>query len=131
MKSALFIDLAVESPLTYENEFIHALKQDIPGIETLDLDAGSELLLFSYAATMVKDSERSALVIKAFENSPTKSIYRLADILVKNQNNVLVLLEGNNPILEKMLSVLKDHFLRNKAIPDFLPLAKAFLKNER
>jgi len=129
MKTALFIDLSAIVPLQYEKEFISTIKQKIPGIQTLDLDSDSDSMLFSYAGNMIKDSEKSVILIKADKDSKTRSMYGLADILVKNKEKVLVLFEGENQILEKMLSVLHKSFYKDLSLIDFITTSEDFLKN--
>lgn len=129
MKTVLFIDLSAIVPLQYEKEFISTIKQKIPEIQTLDLDSDSDSMLFSYAGNMIKDSEKSVILIKADKDSKTRSMYGLADILVKNKEKVLVLFEGENQILEKMLSVLQKNFYKNFNLIDFITTSEDFLKN--
>jgi hypothetical protein len=128
MKTALYIDLSVEIPFEFESEFIRSIKSELPEAETLDMDSGSDPMLFSYAAKMITDSGKSVLLIKAEAESSLRKVPGIAEALIKNKKKCLVFLEGENPILEKMLLPVQENYCKLNHLKEIIEKSIDFLR---
>jgi hypothetical protein len=110
-KAFIHIDLSTDNPTHFENPILSELKSFIQNIETFDLDAGSESLLFSYAGELVKRADKSMIVVKVNPDSSFRKIQGIADILIKSKEKVMVLLDGDNQLIRKLFNPIGKNFL--------------------
>lgn len=130
MKSLLYIEAVNELNYTYQKEFIREIKRACEGIEVFDLDNHSGADLFTYAAELLKNSDRCAVILKTDPGAfPGKTVLLLEEIL-NNRDTVFLLLLGENPYAEKLSNKLR-HFARLRSPDEIAPLVIDYFKTSQ
>ena len=126
MKSLIYIELTESVPTAYEKELISWAKNQFPGISTFDLDNHSEVLMFSYAETLAEQADRLVVYVKTRE-VPAGKFIRLAEKLIARKFPILVIMQGENALLSRMFSVLKDSFYKGLSEEEGKKMTEEFL----
>jgi len=110
MKSLIYIELTESIPFAYEKELILWAKKQFSDISTFDVDNQSEALMFSYAQTMAELPGKLAVYVVAEEKVSAAKALRLAEKLTSRKLPTLVIMQGENAMLNRMFGLLKDVF---------------------
>ena len=88
------------------------IKQKFPGIVIFDFDNYSENYLVDQAIELAENSEKLIVLIQAGPKVNTGQATRFLNRIFRmKKNKVLVLFEGENDILEKMIKIVDENHL--------------------
>lgn len=115
-RSLIYIRLAAQQPVTYTVPLLEHVKREVPGITTFEFDNFSEESIRLYAAELLKQSQRAAIVVEAASAGVSISgLTSFFNRLLKAKPPVLLMvLQGEQPLLQKMMQALAGpHFYHN------------------
>lgn len=103
MQAFLYFDLTPDT--AFLKPVVEQVRQHIPTVSVLDLDAKSDELLQHYALRLLRESERAVVCIKADENAAELgSLMPLLEELFEERKQRLVLLQGPHARLHRIFS---------------------------
>ncbi len=104
MQGFLYLDLSASN--TYTKPVVEQVKQQLPGVAILDLDAQSDEVMLHYAKRFLEESERAVICFKAPEpEAGFGKLMPLLEELLQEQPDRLLLLLGNHTRLERIAQV--------------------------
>lgn len=108
----LYIEIIKEPTFDFHKPSLDTLKNTFPKLDTLDLDNHSENYLFDYALSAFQQESQGILYfhIKDTEAQLGKSIL-LLNKLIKKKQQMLIFLEGNHLMLEKMMKIYPNVYI--------------------
>jgi hypothetical protein len=109
MKSLLYIKISDKIEFSYPDKLLPEIKAQIPELGTFDLDNFSDSNLINYGIELLTRSSQCAVIIQTTGTGPVAKLYPLADAVIKNQDKCLVLQNGENEILKKLFSPVKNY----------------------
>ena len=127
IRSLIYIRLVAQQPATYTVPLLEELKRLVPGITTFEFDNFSEESIRQYAAELVKQSEKTAVVVAVeAAGAPLTGLTTFFNRLLKVKPPVLLMaLQGEQPILHKMMhSLAESHFYHKLPQPKLQELLK-------
>lgn len=92
--------------IIFYNPVIAFLKEQKREFMMYDFDNHSESLIIGYAHKLMADSEKTVIYIEAMPESNFKNLMPLLTSFLDNPDRLQFILQGNNPRLEKILSIL-------------------------
>ena len=125
IKSLIYIRIGEQAPTTYAVPLLEQLKQQVPELTTFEFDNYSEESIRQYAAELIRQSERVAVVVIAENGSaPISGISTLFNKLLKAKPpRLLMALEGEQPVLKKMMQTIADpYFYHNMPEKELMKL---------
>lgn len=103
MQAFLYFDLS--SDTAFHKPVVEQVRQSLPTVSILDLDAKSDELLQHYALRLLRESEKAVVCIKADENAAELgSLIPLLEELFEEGEKRLVLLQGQHPRLHRIFA---------------------------
>ncbi len=103
MQAFLYFDLTSDS--AFHKPVVEQVRQSLPAVSILDLDARSDELLQHYALRLLRESEKAVVCIKADENAAElSSLMPLLEELFEEGKQRLVLLQGQHPRLQRIFA---------------------------
>ncbi|PWK27417.1 hypothetical protein LV89_01730 [Arcicella aurantiaca] len=105
----LFLYLQItDSPeeIKFSNPIIASLKEHQKELMIHDFDNHSDILNLSYINKLLNDSDSTLIFIDTNFNSNFSKLMPFFTNLLDNPENIKIILRGNNPSLEKMISIL-------------------------
>jgi len=112
MKGLIYIELTESLTSAYEKELILWAKARFEGITTFDLDSRSDSFMFNYAADLVEQSDKIVLYISIDGAASAAQVTRLAEKLITHKTKRLVLMQGDNALLNRLFSLLKESYYK-------------------
>ncbi len=107
MRTALHISITESIPFSYEKAILQFIRTNVPAINVYDIDNHSESLTIQYAVDLLNQSDKCTIIIEASE-APAGSLRSLLQEVVEHPEKYLVLLNGKNILVERMLRLLKE-----------------------
>ena len=92
--------------ITFSNPIITFLKNQKNEFVMYDFDNHSDSLIIGYAHKLIVDSEKTIIYIEAMPKSNFKNLMPLFTSFLDSPEQLQFVLKGNNPQLEKILSIL-------------------------
>ncbi len=92
--------------IKFYNPVIAFFKEQYPQFTIYDFDNHSDSLIIGYANKLIADSEKTIIYIEAMPESNFKNLMPLLTSFLDNPEQLQFILKGNNPRLEKILSIL-------------------------
>ena len=92
--------------IKFQNPIISFLKEQEKDLIIYDFDNHSDSFIINYARKLMADSEKIILYIETMPNSNFKNLMPLLTNSLDNPDQLQFILKGNNPKLEKFLSIL-------------------------
>jgi hypothetical protein len=107
MNLFLYIQIT-EKPeeVKFYNPIIPFLKEQNFDLTIYDLDNHSDTLLINYVNKLITDSEKTIIYIETTPDAHFKNLMPLLTNFLDNPDHLQFILQGNNPRLEKLLSIL-------------------------
>ena len=103
MQAFLYFDLS--SDTAFHKPVVEQVRQSIPTVSVLDLDARSDELLQHYALRLLREAEKAVVCIKADESTVELGVLMsLLEELFEEEKQRLVLLQGQHPRLQRIFS---------------------------
>ena len=90
----------------FYNPIIAFLKKQNNDIIIYDFDNYSDSLIIGYAHKLIADSEKTIIYIEVMPECNFKNLMPLLTNFLDNPDHSQFILQGNNPRLEKILSIL-------------------------
>ena len=112
MKGLIYIELTESLTSAYEKELILWAKTRFVGITTFDLDSRSDAFMFNYAVDLVEQSDKVAVYISIEGATSAAQVTRLAEKLIAHKSKSLVLMQGDNALLNRLFSLLKESYCK-------------------
>ena len=92
--------------IKFYNPIIAYLKEQKSEFIMYDFDNHSDSLIIDYATKLIADSEKTVIFIEAMPESNFRNLMPLLTNFLDNPERLQFVLKGNNPRLEKILSIL-------------------------
>ena len=92
--------------IKFYNPIIAYLKDQKSEFIMYDFDNHSDSLIIDYATKLIDDSEKTVIFIEAMPESNFRNLMPLLTNFLDNPERLQFVLKGNNPRLEKILSIL-------------------------
>jgi|GEM_PF-3284659 len=134
MNLLLYIAIGPVIPSRYENSIIEKAKIHLPGITVYDCDNHSETLTIRYAADLLAQAARAVAIIQVNEDKTAADgpvlggLRLLFERLLQQPDKLLVLLHGEHPLTERIMSLLPPGRLhKNQSETQQLASMDAFL----
>ena len=108
IRSLIYIRLASAQPVTYTVPLLDRMKKALPGLTTFEFDNFSAASMRHYAATLLQQSEKVAIVVVS-ENAEASvaGLPGFFNRLLKEKPTVLLMvLQGEQPLLHKMMQAV-------------------------
>ncbi|WP_266203314.1 hypothetical protein [Pontibacter kalidii] len=103
MQAFLYFDLAENT--SFHKPVVEQVRQSMPSVSVLDLDAKSDELLQHYALRLLRESEQAVICIKAgADTADFGSLMPLLEELFEEGRQRLVLLQGQHPRLQRIFA---------------------------
>jgi hypothetical protein len=126
MQAFLYLDLTVSA--TYIKPLLGRVKQQLPEVAVLDIDAQSDELLRHYALRLLRESDKAVIYIQAdAATTGFGSMMPLLEELFQEQPNKLILLQGDYPRLLRMLRARPQVQFKQVKEDDVLEEVELFL----
>ena len=107
MKVTIHIEIGEYNKITYKKEVLAWMQLNYPHLITFDFDSHSEATVISYALDLLKQAEEIIIIIDCFPDGNSHSLLKFLDSLTRQKSkSVLVLYNGNDALIERMLSIL-------------------------
>ncbi|MFL5730903.1 MAG: hypothetical protein ACJ75J_15550 [Cytophagaceae bacterium] len=127
MKVLIYIEQLAEPSFTYTNEIINWAHDNIENLVTFDLDNFSDPYMFKYAMQLVENEEKISIVIDIKEKTEAGKMTGLIEKIIQHKEKCMVMMNGEQVMIEKMLSILKERYrheadtpARKKIIAEFM-----------
>lgn len=124
MQAFLFLDMTASE--AYSKPLLGQVKQQLPEVAVLDIDAQSDELLRHYALRLLRESDKAVIYIQAGATEPG-SIMVLLEELFQERPGRLVLLHGDHPRLLRMFQARPQVLFRQVEDQRALEEIKQFL----
>jgi hypothetical protein len=118
MKVLIYLELLEEPSVNYEKEIISWGKENIKSLISFDLDNFSDQYMFKYAIELIEKEEKIVVVVDIKGQAQAGKLMGLVEKIIKYKNKCLVLMNGENVMLEKMFSLLGHNYKRNIALKE-------------
>lgn len=92
--------------IIFYNPIIAFLKEQKSEFILYDFDNHSDSLIIGYAKKLIADSEKTVIFIETMPESNFKNLMPLFTSFLDNPEQLQFVLKGDNPRLEKILSIL-------------------------
>jgi hypothetical protein len=105
----LFLYLQItDSPeeIKFSNPIISYLKEHQKDLMIHDFDNHSDVLNLNYVNRLLNDSDKTLIFIETNFNANFSKLMPFFTNLLDNPESIKIILRGNNPSLEKMISIL-------------------------
>lgn len=106
MQAAIYFQILNDTAYTYEKPVVNALKQQFPALVTFDFDTQSDRTMVGYAMDLLEKSEKAIVIIEATDG-PADGVIMFMEKIAMNKNKCMVLLVGQHPLVQKMLTLLE------------------------
>jgi hypothetical protein len=116
MKVLIHIELLNEPSVSYDKEMISWARENIRNLATFDLDNFSDQYMFKYAMELIEKEEKLVIIIEAKEKAQAGKMLGLIEKIIKHKDKCRVMMNGENAMLEKMLSLLGKNYKSNISI---------------
>ncbi|WP_299759072.1 hypothetical protein [uncultured Pontibacter sp.] len=127
MQAYLYVDLAVST--AFHQPVVKQVRQSMPAVSVLDLDAASDKLLQHYALRLLRESERAVVSIKSDENTADlNSLMPLLEELFVEGKQRLILLQGQHPRLQRIFAARPHVDLKVVREEEVVPAVRQFLE---
>ena len=90
----------------FSNNFLSIIKEQETDFATFDLDNHSESLIINHAIRLLSESKNALIFIEAMPDSKFGNLLSLLNIVLDNPEGIEVIIKGENPKIEKMMSIL-------------------------
>jgi len=90
----------------FDNPIITYLKKQVDALFIYDLDNYSDAFIINNANNLINSSEKTIVYIDAMPEGDFKNLMPLLTNSLDNPDHLQFILQGNNPRLEKILSIL-------------------------
>lgn len=90
----------------FSNNFLSIIKEQETDFATFDLDNHSESLIINHAIRLLSESTNALIFIEAMPDSKFGNVLSLLNIVLDNPEGIEVIIKGENPKVEKMMSIL-------------------------
>jgi hypothetical protein len=129
MHAFIYLDLTASA--TYIKPLLGQVKQQLPEVAVLDIDAESDELLRHYALRLLRESDKAVIYIQA-DAAATGfgNIMALLEELFQEQAGRLLLLQGDHPRLLRMFRARPQVQFKQVKEEDALGEVKLFLKED-
>jgi len=129
MEAFLYLNLTAAA--AYRKALPEQVRQQLPAVAVLDIDATSCELVLHYALRLLRESERAVVYIQADAAlTGFGTTMPLLEELFQGVENRLVLLAGDHPRLLRMLQARPQVLLRQVTEGEGLDEVKQFLNQE-
>jgi hypothetical protein len=118
MKVLIHIELLNEPSASYVKEMMSWAREAIKDLVTFDLDNFSDQYMFKYAMELIEKEEKIVIIIDVKEKAQAGKILGLIEKIIKHKDKCLVMMNGENAVLEKMLSLLGQNYKSNISITE-------------
>ncbi|RDV15531.1 hypothetical protein DXT99_08560 [Pontibacter diazotrophicus] len=126
MQAFLYIELTTH--ITYRKPLPEQVKQQLPEVAVLDIDAESDELIQHYALRLLRESDQAVVCIKADATAPgLGKAMALLEELFEEKAGRLVLLLGEHSRLQRMFQARPHVQLRQVGEEEVLEEVKRFL----
>lgn len=127
MQAFLYIELTTHT--TYRKPLPEQVKQQLPEVAVLDIDAESDELLQHYALRLLRESDKAVVCIKADATvTDLGKVMALLEELFQEKDNRLVLLLGEHSRLQRMFQARPQVQFRQVEEENVLEEVKRFLE---
>jgi hypothetical protein len=124
MQAFLFLDLTASE--AYAKPLLGQVKQQLPEVAVLDIDAQSDELLRHYALRLLRESDKAVIYIKAGATELGNMMVLLEELFQERPDR-LILLHGDHPRLLRMFQARPQVLCRQVEEPHVLEEAMRFL----
>ncbi|QMU30596.1 hypothetical protein [Adhaeribacter radiodurans] len=105
MFAFIYADLQFQPIFPYQKPLLIKVKNYFPKVDCLDVDSFSEEFLITHTCQVTQQAERCSI----YFNCPEPDIslgatIRLAEVLIRRQQQSLVILQGEHQRLERLLT---------------------------
>ena len=125
MKSLIYIQIIEKISFTYNHSLVNEIKDIYPEIEVFDIDNFSDSTLIQHAIDLLSRSEKSVIFIDATSNVNLSKIYLLAEYIIKHKGKYIVILKGQNDLIQKIFRLLEQNFFNNPDPEDYKKILKS------
>lgn len=126
MNLLLYVELSDTVPFTYQNSIFEKAQTRLPGIMVYDCDNHSEPITVRYAVDLLSQADKSVVVVKAGAGR-LGNLRPLFEQFWQSAANRLVVCEGENPVVEKMLGLLPPETLLKGIADDYFDRIAEYL----
>ena len=123
-----FLYIEVTTATTYRKPLPEEVKQQLPEVAVLDIDAQSDELLLHYALRLLQESDKMVVCIKADSTEPgLGKVMGLMEELFHEKANRLILLLGDHSRLQRMFQARPQVQFKKVAEGEVVEQVKQFL----
>ncbi|WP_276498712.1 hypothetical protein [Pontibacter litorisediminis] len=127
MQAFLYIVLTADT--AFLQPVVERVRQSLPAVTVLDLDARSDELLQHYALRLLRESERAVVCIKAAESTTGfGSLMPLLEELFEEGRQRLVLLQGQQSRLQRIFAARPHTALKVVGEEEVMEEVKGFFE---
>ena len=120
MQALIYITVSEEATYSYQLPLFIWIKQQHFEVVCYDFDNHSEALVADYAIQLLEQADKTMIIIKSKENSPSQqrgSIIKLLNKAVRQQHKeVKLILNGTDPVFQKMGKALGENFCSHQTL---------------
>lgn len=115
MQALIHVGITESTGFQYTYPIIDFVKSNYIDVVTLDVDNHSDSFLIEYAFDLVRESDKSVIVLNPQPTAKLNNIRLFIEFLIDNKKKIFIIKKGNNLILNKMLQIFsKDQICTPK-----------------
>jgi hypothetical protein len=127
MKVLIHIELLNEPSASYDKEMISWARENIKDLATFDLDNFSDQYMFKYAIELIEREEKAVIIIDVKEKAQAGKMLGLIEKIIKHKDKCMVMMNGENAMLEKILSLPGQNYRINLELKEQKEQSSLFL----
>uniref|UniRef100_UPI00404734DB hypothetical protein n=2 Tax=Roseivirga sp. TaxID=1964215 RepID=UPI00404734DB len=129
MNLILHLQIKALLNIQFSNELVKQLKIEFPEAILFEADSHSEPFLIQQGLQFLKDSDKVVLILECEANeSPSKAAPLIEKVIRHKSYNSMVLINGENQMLKKMLLLWKKEVLEFESIESSIMLVSDYLR---
>jgi len=127
MKALIFVHFTKQVNFDFENKIFDDIRNAVSEVDVFDFDNHSAPEMVKYAISMIEKADKALVYFKMDNEEGSAKLIGLAEKLIKYSEKCFVILNGQNRLLEKMLSAGNKNILIDENTEAILEKVKSFL----
>jgi hypothetical protein len=130
MKLILHLQIKALLNIQFSNELVKQLKIEFPEAILFEADSHSEPFLIQQGLQFLKEATKVVLILESEAGESPSKVAPLIEKVVRHKSMTpLIIIQGENQVLKKMLSLSKKDVLEFESIKSSMMLFKDYLSS--
>lgn len=108
MQVFFYIQIGSFNSISFNNSFFSTIKENYPSIVTFDFDNLSEGFVVNYGIDLLERADAVCVFFESKEDVSPGSIISFINKLISYGRPLLIIFQGKNAVIEKMIKVFPE-----------------------